>query len=86
MKFLCLCYYDTAAFARLSAADAEKIAPACKPHDERLKATGKVAVVGSLAFPENWSTIVPKGGKPEHVEVRPCALYETLEVKNRTRA
>ena len=126
MKFLCLCYYDTAAFARLSAADAAKIPPACKPHDERLKATGKLAIVGSLAFPEQWSVIAPRNGKPRHmpgpyiadtqqagaffivdardadearevaakhpaanfgeelgfaVEVHPCALYETHEVK-----
>lgn len=126
MKFLCLCYYDTAAFAQLSAAEAAKIPPACKPHDDRLKATGKVAIIGSLAFPEQWSAIVPKDGRPQHlpgpyaqgtrqagaffivdahdadearevaakhpaanfgeqlgfaVEVRPCALYETYEVK-----
>ena len=66
MKFLCLCYYDTAAFANLTSAEAAKIAPACKPHDERLKATGKVPVIGSLAFPEKWSTFVPKDGRPEH--------------------
>jgi hypothetical protein len=66
MKFLCLCYYDTAAFARLTPAEAAKIPPACKPHDERLKATGKVPVVGSLSFPEKWSTFVPRHGKPEH--------------------
>jgi hypothetical protein len=66
MKFLCLCYYDTAAFARLSAEEAAKIEPACKPHDARLKATGKVKVVGSLAWPEQWSSFVPKNGKPEH--------------------
>ena len=66
MKFLCLCYYDAAAFARLAPAEAAKIPPACKPHDERLKATGKVPVVGSLSFPEKWSTYVPRHGKPEH--------------------
>ena len=66
MKFLCLCYYDTAAFARISAEEAAKIGPACKPHDARLKATGKVAAIGSLSDPEKWSTFVPKDGKPVH--------------------
>jgi hypothetical protein len=66
MKFLCLCYYDTAAFARISPEEAAKIEPACKPHDARLKATGKVPVIGSLAFPEKWSSFVPRNGKPEH--------------------
>ena len=66
MKFLCLCYYDTAAFARISAEDVAKIEPACKPHDARLKATGKVPVIGSLSFPDKWSSFVPRNGKPEH--------------------
>jgi hypothetical protein len=67
MKFLCLCYYDTAALAKLSPAEAAKIPPACKPHDERLKATGKVPIIGSLAFPEKWITFVPKDGKPHEI-------------------
>ena len=66
MKFLCLCYYDTAAFARATPEELAKIEPACKPHDARLKATGKVPVIGSLGFPEKWSTLVPKNGKPVH--------------------
>jgi len=66
VKFLCLCYYDTAAFAKLTSAEAAKIAPACEPHDARLKATGKVPVIGSLASPEKWSTFVPRDGKPGH--------------------
>ena len=71
MKFLCLCYYDTAAFAKLTQAEMAKIPPACKPHDERLKATGKVSMIGSLAEPSAWSTFVPKDGKPHHV-AGPC--------------
>ena len=63
MKFLCLCYYDTDAFAKLTAEEAAKIAPACKPHDEKLMATGKVAIVGSLAFPDQWAFFVPGRGE-----------------------
>jgi hypothetical protein len=66
VKFLCLCYYDTEAFARISAEAAAKIEPACKPHDASLKATGKVKIIGSLAFPQQWSTFVPATGAPEH--------------------
>jgi hypothetical protein len=63
VKFLCLCYYDTAAFERLSPADAAKIEPACKPHDERLRATGKVPVIGSFAMPGEWTSFVPEDGR-----------------------
>jgi hypothetical protein len=74
MKFLCLCYYDTAAFARMSPEEAAKIGPACKPHDARLKATGKVVVTASLAFPERWTTFVPRNGKPQQ---RPGAYTDS---------
>ncbi|AIE87322.1 YciI family protein [Fimbriimonas ginsengisoli] len=66
MKYLCLCYYDTDALTRISQAEAEAIGPACQPHDEALKATGKVIVHASLA--ESWSYFVPRGGKPQLAE------------------
>jgi hypothetical protein len=68
MKYLCLCYYDTAVFASLSPSELEAIGPSCRPHDAALKATGKMIVQGSLAMPEAWTTIVPRGGRPD---VRP---------------
>ena len=64
MKYLCLCYYDTAKFAQLSPEQLAEIGPACKPHDAILRATGKVVVQGSLAEPEDWKTIRPINGKP----------------------
>lgn len=64
MKFLCLCYYDIDVFAKLSAAEAQAIGPACQPHDAALKATGKMIVQASLALPETWRYFVPKNGKP----------------------
>ena len=60
MKYLALCYYDTAAFEKLPASEAEKIGPACKPHDANLKATGKLVIQGSLADPGKWFHFVPK--------------------------
>ncbi len=64
MRYLCLCYYDTDTFAKLSPSDAQAIRPACQPHDAALKATGKLIVLGSLASPEAWNHFVPKDGKP----------------------
>jgi hypothetical protein len=88
MKFLCLCYYDTAAFAKARPEELAKIEPACKPHDARLKATGKVPVIGSLALPEKWSTVVPKNGKPVHSSgpyiqgARQAGAFFIVEAKN----
>jgi hypothetical protein len=65
MKYLCLCYYDTDAFARLDEAEGAAIGKACRPHDEALKATGKLVVQGSLALPDAWCHFVPKDGRPQ---------------------
>ena len=64
MKYLCLCYYDTEKFSRLSPEQLAEIGPACRPHDAILRATGKVVVQGSLAEPEDWKTIRPVNGTP----------------------
>jgi hypothetical protein len=64
MKYLCLCYYDTTAFAALDPVELEAIGPACRPYDAALKATGKMMIQGSLSMPETWTTIVPEEGQP----------------------
>lgn len=64
MKYLCLCYYDAAAFAKLDRKEVEQLGSACRPHDEKLKATGKVLMVGSLADPKDWCHFIPAQGKP----------------------
>ncbi|HVK56729.1 MAG TPA: YciI family protein [Burkholderiales bacterium] len=64
MKYLCLCYYDTDAFADLDPIEAQAIGPACRPHDAALKATGKLIVQGSLCLPDAWMHFVPNNGKP----------------------
>ena len=63
MKYLCLCYYDTAAFAKLDRSEVEQLGPACRPHDEKLKATGKLVVLGSLADPKDWCHFIPARGR-----------------------
>jgi hypothetical protein len=57
MKFLCVCYYDAAAYAGLTAADFRKMGAICAPRDEEFKASGKVRLVGSLAMPDEFRTL-----------------------------
>ena len=64
MKFLCLCYYDADALARLSPSEAQAIGADCEPHDRALRATGKVTMQGSLSSPDTWVHFVPKDGRP----------------------
>ena len=64
MKYLCLCYYDTEKFTKLSQPELEAIGPECKPHDAVLRATGKVIADGSLTLPQDWKTVRPVNRKP----------------------
>lgn len=49
MRYLCLCYYDQTKFAALSESERQALGPACRPHDEALRKSGQLAMVGSLA-------------------------------------
>ena len=64
MKFLCLCYYDVDALARLTPTERREIGEACAPHDAALRATGKVEAQGSLSLPDTWVHFVAKQGRP----------------------
>jgi hypothetical protein len=57
MKFLCACYYDADAFAKLQPVDFQKLGEICAPHDARFKASGKVSVIGSLSLPKDFRTL-----------------------------
>jgi hypothetical protein len=57
MQFLCLCHYDLEAFGKLGPADFEEIGRICAPHDEELKASGKVSLIGSLGMPSGFKTL-----------------------------
>lgn len=48
MRYLCLGYYDPAAFGALSAEEQRAIGDECRPHDEAFQASGRVRVVASL--------------------------------------
>lgn len=63
MKFLCVCHYDAEGFARLQPADFQRMGEICAPHDARLKASGKVRMIGSLGMPHQFRTLRVKHGK-----------------------
>lgn len=64
MKYLCLAYYDEKRFDTLSAADLEAIGRACRPHDQALRATGRLVAQASLGSPRSAACIRPRNGRP----------------------
>ena len=64
MKFLCLCYYDHRKFDALSENDRQALGGLCRPHDESLRASGRLVMVGSLAEPPSSRTLRPGNGTP----------------------
>jgi hypothetical protein len=59
-----LCYYDQKKFDALSKSDLEAVGPACRPHDEALRNSGRLILVGSLALPPSSRTVRPVNGRP----------------------
>jgi hypothetical protein len=64
MKFLCLCYYDQARLDALSEDDRQALGGLCRPHDESLRASSRLVMVGSLAEPPSSRTLRPHHGAP----------------------
>jgi hypothetical protein len=60
MRYLCLGYYDPDAFDALTESERSAVADACAPHDEELRASGRLRSVASLEH-------------RAHVTVRPTA-------------
>ena len=88
MKFLCVCHYDAEAFARLQPADFQKLGEVCAPHDARLKASGKVQLIGSLGLPHQFRTlrvanskVVDEAGPYEHTQ-HPYGAFFIVEADN----
>ncbi len=77
MKYLCLCYYDRRMFDALSKEDLDVLHRECKPHDEALKATGRLSLVASLAFPEQAKTLRAGNNLPTTLSDGP--YFETPE-------
>ncbi|WP_342376184.1 YciI family protein [Myxococcus stipitatus] len=52
MKYLCLAYYNEAAFETLTPSELEALGQACQPHDDALRQSGKLGTVASLRHRE----------------------------------
>lgn len=65
MKYLGLAYYKPEQFAAMAPSDVQTLVSQCPPLDEKMRATGKVLVSASLAEPQDWMTLRPRGGKPQ---------------------
>jgi hypothetical protein len=78
VKYLCLCYYDQAKFEALSESELEAVGPACRPHDEALRSSGHLVLVGSLAEPPSSRTLRPGNGGPSVSEGPYAATGEPL--------
>jgi len=61
MKYLCLAYYDVPTYEALTDEQKAALYPACKPHDDALRATKKLVVSASLGEPAR--TLRTRGGK-----------------------
>ena len=68
MKYLCLGYYDAAKFEALPKPELEALVRKCKDHDQELRKTGKMKVLGSLSAPQEWKSIRPRRGKPSVID------------------
>jgi hypothetical protein len=64
MKYLCLAYYDVAKLDALTPEQMAALESQCPPHDEALRATGKLVMQGSLGLPQSGASIRPAKGAP----------------------
>src|SRR5262245_15413673 len=77
MKYLCLGYYDEQKFDSLTQDEIAALAPACRPHDEALRQSGRLVEVGSLAASKDSVSLRPRNGK---VTVTDGPYAETKEL------
>lgn len=64
MKYLCLCYYNEQQFNAMSKERLDEMIAVCQPHDEELRATGRVFAQASLSDPGAAAIIRSDNGKP----------------------
>ena len=72
-KYLCLCYYDRMMYDAMTKEDIEALVRVCTPHDEELHATGRLLLVGGLAFPEEAKTLRAAENRPASLTDGPYA-------------
>ncbi len=73
-KYLCVCYYSEAAFKTMTPEDGKKLGEFCAPYDAKLKASGKVKLIGSLGMQDQTKVI--KGGETPEVVAGPYVRTE----------
>ena len=88
MKFLCLCYYDHSKYENCTPEDFEAVARICKPHDDALRSSGHLDLVGSLALPSTSVVIRPGEDGPTvstgpyAATAEPVGAFFILEAEN----
>lgn len=78
MQYLCLCYYDQDRFEALSKDQLAALGRACQPHDEALRQSGHLLLVGSLALPPESRTLRAGRARPSVTEGPFVATREPL--------
>lgn len=64
MKYLCLAYYNEKQFNALAKDELDALVAQCHAHDQALRDSGQLVLVGSLAEPAASSCIRPLQGIP----------------------
>jgi hypothetical protein len=78
MRYLCLCYYDQPTFEALTKDELAALGRRCQPHDEALRRSGHLSLVGSLALPSESRTLRAGRGGPSVSEGPFAATQEPL--------
>ena len=90
MKYLCLCHFDAAQFAAMGPTDFEELGRLCAPHDERFKASGHVAMVGSLGHQTQVIRATGKGADvgdgPFEASPAPVGAFFIIEARDAAHA
>lgn len=63
MKFLCCCYYDLDKFSKFTESDLSEMKKICTQHDDKLRESGHLQVIGSLSDPSQYKTIRARNGE-----------------------
>ena len=65
MNFLCLAYYDAQATASVPKSEYASVVKQCRPHDEALRATGKLVLQAALGATSDARVVRPGAGRKD---------------------
>ena len=65
MNFLCLAYYDAQATASVPKSEVASVVKQCRPHDEALRATGKLVLQAALGATSDARVVRPGAGRKD---------------------